>query len=158
MDKQAFYRYAGRDLALRAVTEGAIDDMSKTASQGGQIGNQAYEEVNDFAHSLDYVDELQKISEARGMAKAYNTVLEELGQLETADDLSKVAENLGSAVDEIMSGPGMSPQAKTAQEQEAFEDNLVLGTAEGLAQFKGASVDHPEVIEAAVALVENELS
>jgi len=87
MDKQAFYRYAGRDLALRAITEGTIDDMSKTASQGGQVSGQAYNEVNDYAHSIDYVDELQKIAEARGMAQAYNSVLQELGNLETADDL-----------------------------------------------------------------------
>lgn len=152
MDKTAFYRYAGRDVALRAHTNDLAEQINeKTAN----FDKTAVAEVNDQLGGLQYVDELQKIAESRGAARAYASVVNAVDQMEepTAE---KVASHAEEAFNSVAQGAN-PPQPETEKEAQTAQDEMVYGCAEALGSLTGQDPESDQILKTAVDLVANEL-
>jgi hypothetical protein len=152
MDKEAFYRYAGRDLGLRAKTDDLVDQaQSKTAS----FGEDEIAGIQDQVLGLTYVDELQKIAENRGVARGINAVLETIGDMQEPT-VEKVAAAAEDAFDAVISG-AFAPQAETEKEAQTLQDEMVYGCAEAIGALHGVDPSSDQVMKVAVNLVAQEL-
>lgn len=152
MDKQAFYRYAGRDVALRAHTNDLVSEVNeKTAS----FNDQEIAEVNDQVGGLQYVDELQKIAESRGAARAYASVVETINDMN--DPTAEKVASLAKESFEQVASTAQSPQAQNEKEAENLQDQMVQGCAEALGEITGQRPSNENVLKVAVDLVVDEI-
>ena len=154
MDKFAFYRQAGRDLAARAATDVAADELSKTASAGGPVDPVVVENVEEILHANDYVDELNKIAYHRGESEAFAKVAQAIRSGEyTADELVDFLEETVEA----KTASAMGPLPESDSEFADCRDTMIIGAAQGLGAMYGVDPSEDVVIEKAAQLVSYEL-
>jgi len=151
MDKISFYRLAGRDLGLRFVVAMSPNDKTASAEQ--------IEQMSEIEAVHEYSDELQKIAYRGGVLEGYDTVLK---ALESGMQPAKIAAFLKSAMDEGLNtlGPKEAPAEEGAEEigPDDVEAHLVMGVAESIGAALNQDPESPEIIQAAVEVVHNELS
>jgi hypothetical protein len=153
MEKNAYYRFAGRDLGLRFMLNQSAGELQKTAASGQEVNEEFAQEVNEFAGSLTYVDELTKRAHNYGMLSGFQQVID---AIESGMESEKIASFLQDAISTKLAS-AMLPTPETDEEATSFQDEMVKGAAEAIASFAGLDPSSDEVLDAAIDLVTSDM-
>ena len=151
-DKQAFYRFAGRELGLRTIVRSAADQIDKTAAAGQAVDADHERQVAEYAGSLGYTNELQKIARKAGQLEAYQQVS---NLIATGAGLNKIAENLAGVLDKAAQFG--APLPANEGEMAEFQNQMVAGVAETLGTTSGLDPNSPAVLDRAIGIVSSYL-